>query len=235
MEERVRVRDFEMHVERIGQGHNLVLLHGNGEDHAIFSGIAPALAAQYSLLLPDSRAHGKSTRGQGELTIHGMGMDLLALMDALKIPSATLVGYSDGGNIALESALLAPERIDGLVLIGANLHPSGLKPLVLCAMALIYAVSVVLAPFSTRHVHRKELYALMVRQPHIASAKLKMLGHIPTLVMAGQKDVIRKNHTKRIAQSIPGAQLRFLSGGHDLIREAGQEVTQQVLNFLSNT
>ena len=120
-----------MYAKHIGEGRAILLLHGNGEDHTIFSGITPALAMQYSLLLPDSRAHGRSGRGLGELTIRGMGLDILALMDALKIPSATLIGYSDGGNIALEAALFAPGRIDGLVLIGANLYPSGLKPLVL--------------------------------------------------------------------------------------------------------
>ena len=75
-------------------------------------------------------------------------------MDAQGVERASLLGFSDGGNIALTFALDHPERVDRLILNGANLDPSGVKRSVQIPIVLGYGLTAVLARFSPEAAHR---------------------------------------------------------------------------------
>ena len=109
------------------QAPTLILLHGNGEDHTYFVKQIPAFSPHFRLVLMDTRGQGQSTGGDGELNFSVFAADLLALMDHLQIAKAHLLGFSDGGNLALTFALAHPERVQSLILNGANLEPGGVK------------------------------------------------------------------------------------------------------------
>lgn len=106
----------------------VILLHGGmgNSDHFAFQ--LPALVDKFWVIVVDSRGHGRSSLPRGKLTYHAMGTDVLAVMDALKVPRASLAGWSDGGAIALDLAITAADRVDRVFVIGTNYDPSGYKP-----------------------------------------------------------------------------------------------------------
>ena len=110
-----------------GQGEPLILLHGNGENCDYFAGQIDEFARHFHVYAPDTRGHGKTPRGTAPFTIRQFADDLLAFMDAHRIERANLLGFSDGGNIAMIFAIKYPERVDRLILDGANLDAKGVK------------------------------------------------------------------------------------------------------------
>ena len=121
--------DIQLHSIEQGQGQPLILLHGNGESCDYFEHQTPYFATDYRVIAIDTRGHGKSPRGEKPFTIKQFAEDLHDFMDEKPVGKAILLGFSDGGNIALEFALKYPERVEKLIIDGANLFPSGVKPL----------------------------------------------------------------------------------------------------------
>lgn len=152
------------------------------------SGSSPPFHAVYAV---DTRGHGRFPRGTAPFTLGQFAEDLRALMDDEEGLSHTYhLGFSDGGNIAPLFALRYPERVERLILCGANLRPTGMTVPCLLSTWGTYLVAALLAPFSSGQRRQKELLALMVREPHISPAALQSLP-TPTLVLAGTKDLIR--------------------------------------------
>lgn len=214
-----------------GTGAPLLLLHGNGEDGSYFARQFPAFSPYFRVIAPDTRGHGRTPRGEAPFTIGQFAEDLLGLLDRLEIGRAHLLGFSDGGNIALTFALRHPERVDRLVLDGANLDPSGVKRSVQLPIEIGYGIA---RRFAGKHdgARRKaELLGLMVNEPQIRPEELARIT-APTLVVAGERDMIRESHTRLIARSIPGAQLAILPGDHFLAARNPGPFNARVLAFL---
>ena len=152
-------------------------------------------------------------------------------MDAQGIDKASLLGFSDGGNIALTFALKWPQRVDRLILNGANLAPSGVKRSVQIPIVLGYGLTAVLARFSPEAARRAELLRLMVREPHIRPSELGRIT-APTLVIAGTHDMIREKHTRLIARSLPNALLEIIPGDHFVARTHPEDFRRAVEAFL---
>lgn len=220
-----------------GAGEPLVLLHGNGEDGGYFARQLPAFAPYFRVIAPDTRGHGRTPRGEAPFTLSQFADDLLVLLDRLGIARAHLLGFSDGGNIALTFALRYPERVGKLVLNGANLDPSGVKRSVQRPIELGWRIARAFAGKSgaagqrTRVRRKAELLGLMVNEPHFRPEELSRLT-IPVLVIAGGRDMIREEHTRLIARSIPGAQLAILPGDHFLAARNPEPFNARVLQFL---
>src|SRR5688572_9683483 len=111
-----------------GKGSPVILLHGGlgNADHFGFQ--VPALAEKYQVIAIDSRGQGRSTLSKQKLTYHVMAADVLAVMDKLAVDKASLVGWSDGGAIALDIAINHPKRVEKLFVFGTNYHADGSKP-----------------------------------------------------------------------------------------------------------
>ena len=133
--------DVELHYREQGSGETLILLHGNGEDGSYFEHQMSAFAPRFRVIALDTRGHGKSPRGKAPFTIRQFADDLLEFMDERGIERAHLLGFSDGGNIALVFALAHPERVGKLVLNGANLDAHGVKPSVQLPIEAGYRVA----------------------------------------------------------------------------------------------
>lgn len=103
--------DIELHYEERGAGEPLILLHGNGGDCSYFSGQMDAFARRFRTIALDTRGHGASPRGKKPFTISQFADDLANFMDERGIARAHLLGFSDGGNIALVFALRHPDRV----------------------------------------------------------------------------------------------------------------------------
>ena len=119
--------DIQHHFIEKGQGEPFILLHGNGEDCGYFQGQMDAFSKRYHVYAIDTRGHGRTPRGSRSFTIRQFAEDLLNFMDRQRIEKAHLLGFSDGGNIAMVFAIQHPDRVDRLILNGANLNAAGVK------------------------------------------------------------------------------------------------------------
>ena len=219
--------DISLFYEERGRGEPLLLLHGNGESHAYFEHQLAYFSSRYRVIAPDTRGHGQSPRGRGEFSIRRFSSDLYDFMRDLGIQSAHLLGFSDGGNIALTFALRHPDMVKSLILNGANLYPSGMKLSVRLPIEIEYRLNRLLGS----DARKRELLSLMVNEPQIAPEALQVLN-VPTLVIAGTKDMIRKRHTELIARSLPGSKLVFLPGSHFVAHENPDTFNRAVDKFL---
>ena len=215
-----------MHYEAAGQGFPLILLHGNGEDNAYFRHQLPVFADKYRVIAIDTRGHGKSPRGDAPFTVDQFADDLYAFMRKHQIAKAHLLGFSDGGNIALTFALKHPEMVEKLILNGANLFPAGMKAWVHLGVCAEYALA-----WMRRNRRKMELMNLMLLYPQIQPASLEKI-RCPVLVIAGTNDMIRDTHTKLIAQSLPNGRLALIDGDHFIAFKEPQAFNQTVLSFL---
>ena len=219
------------YVER-GAGDVLLLLHGNGESLDYFAGQIDFFAKAYRVIALDTRGHGASPRGSAPFTIRQFAEDLRAFMDERGIDSAHILGFSDGGNIALSFALKYPQRVRKLILNGANLDPLGVKLHVQIPIVLGYHLARLFAGKRPEARRRMELLGLMVNEPHFAPQDLRKL-ELPALVIAGDRDMIREKHTRLIADSLPNARLAILKGNHFIANQIPEEFNRVVAEFLA--
>lgn len=214
-----------------GQGEALILLHGNGENCDYFQGQTDEFARFFHVYAIDTRGHGKTPRGNAPFTIRQFADDLLDFMDAHQIGKAHLLGFSDGGNIAMIFAMKYPDRVNRLILNGANLDAKGVKSSVQIPIEIGYKTAKIFARISQAAKLNAEMLGLMVNDPNVPSEELVKI-QAKTLVIAGTKDMIKDEHTRLIAQSIPDAQLVILEGNHFIANKCPQAFNDAVLKFL---
>lgn len=196
----INVNGIKMYYEVHGSGRPLIMVHGNSEDHNIFYDSRVLLSKHFTVYTVDSRGHGHSTRVE-ELHYSDMAEDMIAFMDQLDLRDVVFYGFSDGGIIGLLAAMKC-ERIGMLITSGANLTPAGvMAPFRLIAKAA-YAVT------------KDPKMKLMITEPDITPEELAKIK-VPTVVMAGEKDLVLGKETAKIAMSILGAKMRIIPGeGH---------------------
>lgn len=214
-----------------GIGEPLILLHGNGEDCSYFVHQMDAFAAHFRVIAMDTRGHGQTPRGYASFTIRQFADDLLSFMDEHDIEKAHLLGFSDGGNIAMVFALKYPERVGKLILNGANLDASGVKRKIQIPIEIGYRIAKLFAGRSHKAKKNAEMLGLMVNDPNVKPEELSRIQN-QTLVIAGNHDMIKDQHTRLIAQSIPGAELCILQGNHFIANKNPQSFNEAVLRFL---
>lgn len=212
----------------------IVLLHGNGEDHRVFSHQTDVLCSSFTYVIAvDSRGHGRSTAGTEDFSIDLMAEDLAKLCDEINLGSFSLLGFSDGGNIALTYAVRHPERLSALAVSGANLNPSGMKTGFQIKVAIDCAIAKLSKDKDEDKKLKYQLLALMANHPHISSRLLSNI-RCKTLVMAGERDLIKRAHTELIAKSIPNARLEIVSDcSHFTFGERPQEVNGILKEFFA--
>ncbi len=117
------INGIRLYCEIYGSGPAVLMIHGNGGSIAQFAHTIPYFATKHRVIVADSRAQGKSRDPGPALTFEMMADDCAALLDSLQVKSADVIGYSDGGIVALLLALRHPEKVRRLAATGANLRP----------------------------------------------------------------------------------------------------------------
>ena len=223
--------DIQLNYIEQGQGQPLILLHGNGESCDYFEHQIPFFSNDYHVIAIDTRGHGKSPRGDKPFTIKQFAEDLHDFMNERNVAKTNLLGFSDGGNIALEFALKHPESIDKMILDGANLFPGGVKALYQWPIEVGYRIANLFSKKSEKAKQNAEMLGLMVNEPHINPSELSRLT-MPVLVVAGTKDMIKDSHTRLIYKSLPNAQLAILEGNHFVANKNAEAFNKVVADFL---
>ena len=222
---------ISLHFVEKGRGKPLILLHGNGEDGSYFEHQIDCFSSDYRVIAIDTRGHGQSPRGEKPFTIVQFAEDLLDFMDENGIDQAILLGFSDGGNIALTFALKYPDRVEKMIIDGANLFPSGVKALYQWPIEIGYHIAKMFAKKSEEAKKNAEMLGLMVNEPHIDPSQLAQLK-MPVLVVAGTKDMIKDKHTRLIYKSLPNARLTILEGDHFVANKNYEAFNSAVAAFL---
>ena len=223
--------EIKHHYFELGEGFPLILLHGNGEDAGYFVHQMEPFAKHFRVIAIDTRGHGQTPRGNAPFTIRQFAEDLLGFMDQHRIEKAHILGFSDGGNIAMVFAMAHPERVEKLILDGANLDAAGVKRSIQIPIEIGYRIAKIFAGKSPDAKKNAELLGLMVNDPNVKPEELAQI-QCPTLVIAGSKDMIKEDHTRLIARSIPGAQMVIIPGNHFVANKNPDAFNEAVLRFL---
>ncbi len=165
-------------------------------------------------------------------TIRQFADDLLGFMDDHQIEKAHLLGFSDGGNIAMVFAIRYPERVNRLILNGANLDTKGVRPSVQIPIEIGYRIAGKFASRSAEAARNAEMLGLMVNDPNVPPAELARI-RAKTLVITGTRDMIKESETRRIASGIRDAKLVLMEGTHFIAAKKPAEFNKEVLDFLA--
>ena len=208
----------KFYYEIYGRGEPLLVVHGNGGGIADLSAQIAYFRKRYRVIAMDSRNQGRSGDGPGKLTYEVMTDDLAALLDHLKTGPVNVLGWSDGGIEALLLAIRHPAKVKKIAAMAANLNPSedALYPEVIDVVKSMIA-EIPAAVRDTPQGRRQLIVTqMLLDEPHI---ELKALASIsaPTLVLAGDHDLIRDKHTVDIYHHIPNSQLAIFPNATHMV------------------
>lgn len=224
--------DIKLYYQEKGTGKPLILLHGNGEDSSYFKSQADHFQSTYRVIAIDTRGHGKSPRGDAPFTIEQFSCDLCDFMRAQQISNAIILGFSDGANIAMKFAMRHPEMVKALILNGGNLDPRGVKRATQIPIEIGYKIASRFAAKSAGAKRNAEMLGLMVNEPNIRTSELSLIT-MPTLVICGTRDMIKKSHTQTIAEHLPNAKLVIVPGDHFIANKNPAAFNREVDAFLN--
>lgn len=215
------VNHRKLYYEVYGTGKPLLLLHGNGETHKVFDKAIPLLAKGFTVYTIDSRGHGQSDAAL-EYHYDDFTEDIKCFIDELKLERPILYGFSDGGIVGLLLAVKFPQLLSQLIISGANTVPEGIRTGWLRLFQCINAI--VKDPKMT----------MMLTEPNITAEMLRRI-EIPTMVLAGSHDMVKRSHTKYIADSIPNSKLHILQGeGHGSYVLHSTKIAKLILDGMVN-
>jgi pimeloyl-ACP methyl ester carboxylesterase len=149
-------------------------------------------------------------------------------MDKHGIDKATLMGFSDGGNVAMRFAIAYPNRVKCLILNGANLCARGVKNSTQIPIEIKYYFY----KFLGIKKYDREMLGLMVNDPNISLEELRTI-QAKTLVIVGTNDIIKEKHSKLIASTLCNSEFVVVDGDHFVALRNPEEFNEKVLEFLS--
>lgn len=223
-----------IYYEKYGQGFPVFLLHGNLGNGRFFSEQIPALAEHFQLFVVDTRGHGHSVSRRRQLTFQLLAEDLKEVMTAEKINKADIIGFSDGANIAMVFAAAYPKMVHRLVLNAGNTEFSGLRKIYQIRSWLMVWFFRIFSGLHARMKNASVAADLLTHDTGLATADLKKISPL-TLVIVGKNDIIKAEHSRYLAETIPNAQLVVVEAqGHFLARKAPERFNREILDFLTS-
>ncbi len=241
----VAVDGVRLWYAQFGAGPPVVLIEGGIGTSDVWGHLAPALAAHgYRAIVFDSRCQGRSTCDGATLGYRLMAHDTVALMRALHVARAAIVGYSDGGIIGLELAIHEPGRVVSVFAYGANSNPKAFYTRDNPAQDRVNAASgawsrrrylqIAPAPQAFESMARR-VEAMWNTQPHLTAAELGGI-RAAVWIVDGDRDMIRRSDTDFMARTIPrGSELLLPFASHYAMAEYPTLFDEAVLQFLAST
>jgi pimeloyl-ACP methyl ester carboxylesterase len=254
------VNGISMYYAIFGHGTPLLLIHGGLSSSDVWAAEIPLLAKQHEVIVADSRGQGRSTQTNERLTYTLMANDYVALLNYLRLSDVAVVGWSDGAIIGLDLAIHHPDRLTALFAQAANASPDGLvalsRPDKRVLPSHLYRffkdakgqVAGVVENLGTRVsawfgrptaksdrslALQKEFFELWATEPHYSQKQLASISVRTEIVIGDHDDVIRLDHTKYLARTIPGARLIILHDvGHAAVLQDPVGYAHAVLDFV---
>jgi pimeloyl-ACP methyl ester carboxylesterase len=218
------VNGLKMYYQIHGEGVPLVLIHGGGSTiQTSFGKILPLLAQNYKVIAVELQAHGHTSDRDRPESFEQDADDVAGLMQYLKIGKASFLGFSNGGNTAMQIAIRHSSLVDKLVIISSFYKREGMIPGFFEGMqqATLENMPALLKTYYLQMNNDQEGLKRMFnkdreRMLNFKDWKDEDLTSIknPSLIICGDKDVVTREHTVKMSQIIPNAQLLILPGTH---------------------
>ena len=233
---------IDIHYAMYGHGSAVIFLHGGLANADYWGKQVRAIASHHTVILMDSRGHGRSTRDAPPYGYDLMADDVVALMDELKIRKADIVGWSDGGIIGLDLAMRHKERVGKVFAFAANTVTSGVIEGVEKNPTFARYIERAGHEYAAHSATPKDYDAFVdqiskmwAEQPNWSDAQLKTID-TPVLVVDGDHDeAIKREHTEYIAATIPHAGLLILPNvSHFAFLQDPKQFNFAILHFLGD-
>jgi pimeloyl-ACP methyl ester carboxylesterase len=237
-----KANEVRIYYAEYGHGSPVILLHGGLANADYWGNQVKALAPYHTVIVMDSRGHGRSTRNSEPYGYDLMADDVVAVMDFLKVPKADIVGWSDGGILGLDLAIRHPDRVGRIFAFAANTMTSGVKDGVDKNPIFAAYIDRARREYEVYSATPKEYDAFVAQigkmwatEPSWTDAQLKSIT-APVLVVDGDHDeAIKREHTEYIAASIPGAGLLILpNASHFAFLQDPELFNYAILHFLGD-
>ncbi|CCB66611.1 alpha/beta fold hydrolase [Hyphomicrobium sp. MC1] len=238
----IEANGIRLHYAIYGKGSPVVFLHGGLANTDYWGLQVPAVAAHHTVILIDSRGHGRSTRDSRPYGYDLMADDVVAVLDVLKIQKADIVGWSDGGIIGIDLALRHKDRVGKVFAFAANTVTSGVKEGVEKNPTFAAYIERAGKEYEVHSATPKEYNAFVdqiskmwAEQPNWTDAQLKTID-TPILVVDGDHDeAIKRENTEYIAATIPHAGLLILpNASHFAFLQDPEHFNFAILHFLGD-
>lgn len=212
----VEMNGAKIYYEEYGKGEPLLLIHGNGSSIVRMGNQIDYFKTKYRVIIADNRGQGKSELKTDSLTYDQIAKDWDGLVNYLKLDSLSIIGWSDGGIVALKMGIKGKLKIKKIVAMGANLRPDSTAVHSWAINNVMKEREIVESKIIEKDTTQnwnlqKQLLGLLGEQPNIPTSDLSKIK-AQVLIIAGDEDIIRGDHSLEIYENIPKAQLCIMPG-----------------------
>ncbi|CAB4600459.1 unannotated protein [freshwater metagenome] len=240
MPEYINLRGHQIYsYEWENDGEAVVLLHGGLSKTSSWDYImVPPLEDQFHVFAYDRTAHGFTGDQSGSLHFDFQTLEAIAYLEDIVKEPAHLIGWSDGGNIALKVAIARPDLVKSIVAIGANYHFSGVMqafddPEISEDDQAEYNL---ISPDAPHTLLEKtiRMHAIWESEPTLTLEDISTI-QCPVLVLVGDDDVINHSHTIALFEALPLGQLAVIPGtSHIVVKEKPGLMNAVIVQFLED-
>lgn len=229
----------EIYYETYGAGKPLLFFHGG---LSCIDGLRYQIAffaRHYKVIVPERPGHGHSPDTRSPYTYETLAKQTAAFMDKLHLRKAKMMGYSDGANLIFWLAAKRPDLVERFISVGGNIHHRGCEP---SFQKSLKKQKVKLDPRYAAYSpdgkkHYKEVFEkcrkIWLTEPKWKPSLLRKIK-APGLIVAGDKDMIRPEHTLEIFRNLRKGRLAIVPGaGHGLLKQKPDLANQIMFDFLN--
>lgn len=210
----------------------LFLLHGNGSSAKYFKRQIAEYISHFHVIAIDTRGHGRSNNVKKSIEILDIVSDIECLRVKLNLKHISILGYSDGANIAVKYATLYPNRVIQMVLNAPNLSKKGIYQILWWLDSIAQFITKVLAPIS-HYAERRHKQLHVMSEPLNISRKDLLLINSRTLLVIGSFDLVKRRHIERIAELIPNSEVMIIPRhSHFITYTNPKKFSQLVMPYL---
>jgi pimeloyl-ACP methyl ester carboxylesterase len=239
---RANINGINLYYATIGRGSPVVLLHGGLSNSDYWGHQVRALARHHTVIIMDSRGHGRSTRDTRPYGYDLMADDVVALLDTLHIAKADVVGWSDGAILGLDLAIRHPQRVGKVFAFAANTVTSGVQEGVEKAPVFARFIGRARDEYARLSATPKDYDAFVAQitrmwetEPNWTDAQLQSIRAQVLVVDGDHDEAIKRAHTEYIAATIPHAGLLILPNtSHFAFLQDPALFNAALLHFLDN-
>lgn len=230
----VELNGAKIYYEEYGNGEPLLLIHGNGANIKLMENQIEYFKSKYRVIIADNRGHGKSELKTDSLTYTQITKDWDGLVNYLELDSINVLGWSDGGIIALKMGISKQSKIKKIIAMAANLRPDttavhSWAPNSVMKSEILAKEMIAKGDTSRDWKLKLQHYGLLLNQPNISHNELKKIS-VPVLIVAGDRDIIKNEHSVEIFEQLSKGQLCIMAGSTHVAPKTKPEMFNEIVN-----